>query len=607
MRGTFSLHTSSRRPYSCFEIGWIFSHHLLPALALIGSAVCSVRAQDASLFTVGQTEEIDLTDAESRAHSLALYRKALQLEDKGDRDGALKAYREILATGSYSTEVAESAATLLGADGKNGQAIAVLEQAIEDLPGSPDPHLALSRFCLIFGQGDATLQKRAYDVVRKTAKDFPTSLDAIEQTVGFYRARGEADIARTFLLEEALPAAKEAGDGPRLLAIARHAQDLWPVNRSDTREAHLAQLNSFYEAAYDVAGQNQKIRIQVAEYFVHSEQYERARDTYEEILEARPDLLEQRFRLADIRNALKDKDGYLADLEKLVEIDPHNPQTHRTLSDLHLGKGDTELAVKHLRTSLDLATGDLDDYLRLARMLQVHRDYEGVVSNTERAAILFPHSVEARYLGALAKSRLGLHNEAIAAYENTEDMGKDGGMSLNANFQFEFGAAYEQADRFDEAAKKFRKALELVPEEDTTLSARIYNYFGYMWLENDQHIAQAGEMIKRANDLLPDVSAFVDSLGWFYYLTGEVETAELELQRAWTLLQAEVADAESELSAEDAVILEHIARAQAAQGKTTEAIESLKQAIELAPENEEMKIFLKELQYTPKPESSGKE
>ena len=177
---------------------------------------------------------------------------------------------------------------------------------------------------------------------------------------------------------------------------------------------------------------------------------------------------------------------------------------------------------------------------------------------------------------------------------------------LHYGFYFEYGAAAERLGQFDRAAALFQKSIDLVPEEDPMAAAQSYNYLGYMWLEQEINIEEAGNLIRLAVDLRPDSGAYADSLGWYYFLTGDYTNALNELQRADTLMRAEYAEAfdtaldrgavtEADRTVSggaDPTILEHIARAHAKLGNLDEALATMEEAASLETATDEMKARL---------------
>jgi len=536
---------------------------------------------------------------EERSRALVLYQRALKKQRVGESEDALEAYREIIEIlPNDSSGVAQRAASILAAEGNYDEAQQLLEDAIENSQDSVRPLLALSNFAINFGNKKEGLRERGIEAADQALEQFPQSLAAIRQRISLHRAAGEIDQARD-LLRAAHTRSVE--DAPQLIQLARIARSLWPLNKVGARAANMAELNRFYESALKAAGpKDSATRIAVGQYFVNSEQYDKAKSAYEDIIKRRPDLLEQRFRLADVRKALGDVEGHIADLVTLSEIDPFNALTHKKLSDLFAEKDDLDRTLLHLQRALELKLGKHDDYIKLCKLLLYGKNDAATAVNVgRRATILFPNSSMAHFFLGIAQREDGEPGEAVPSFVKAEALADDEDADLTLEFYFEFGATLERAGDIDGASSRFKQALEKVPDDDPVAGARIYNYLGYMWLERELHVDQAGEMIKHANELVPDVSAYVDSLGWFHFVKGNFEEAERHLAHAYELLTKE----RDELYPEDAVILEHLAMAQKEQGKLREAQKTLKEAAELAPNSPSIRKHLDDLLST-KPQGS---
>ncbi len=91
--------------------------------------------------------------------------------------------------------------------------------------------------------------------------------------------------------------------------------------------------------------------------------------------------------------------------------------------------------------------------------------------------------------------------------------------------------AYERLGQWPEAESDFRQSLELRPEQPQVL-----NYLGYSFLEMDQNLDEALDMIERAVALRPDAGHIIDSLGWGLYRVGRYEEAVGHMERAVELM-----------------------------------------------------------------------
>lgn len=114
------------------------------------------------------------------------------------------------------------------------------------------------------------------------------------------------------------------------------------------------------------------------------------------------------------------------------------------------------------------------------------------------------------------------YDRAIAAAERTPDLA-DRVWSL----WMLKGGAHERAGDWASAKPALAKAVELSPQQPVAL-----NYLGYAQLERRENVKEAMGLIERASQLKPDDPAITDSLGWAYFLQGDVQRAVPVLERA---------------------------------------------------------------------------
>lgn len=101
------------------------------------------------------------------------------------------------------------------------------------------------------------------------------------------------------------------------------------------------------------------------------------------------------------------------------------------------------------------------------------------------------------------------------------------GKDEKESIAFMRGAMYEKMKKFDAAETEFRKVLESNPKNASAL-----NYLGYMLADRNVRLPDALKYIKEAVELEPNNGAYLDSLGWAYYRTGDLPKAEEYLKRA---------------------------------------------------------------------------
>jgi tetratricopeptide (TPR) repeat protein len=92
---------------------------------------------------------------------------------------------------------------------------------------------------------------------------------------------------------------------------------------------------------------------------------------------------------------------------------------------------------------------------------------------------------------------------------------------------FVWGSLMERQKKYDQAEALFKKVLASDRRNAMTL-----NYLGYMLADRGVRVEEALGYIKRAVDLDPQNSAYLDSLGWAYFKLGDYMLAEVNLRRA---------------------------------------------------------------------------
>jgi tetratricopeptide (TPR) repeat protein len=176
----------------------------------------------------------------------------------------------------------------------------------------------------------------------------------------------------------------------------------------------------------------------------------------------------------------------------------------------------------------------------------------------------------------------------VAQFEKTLAMAKDDPNLINESFHFRYGAALEQSGNHDKGVAQLRKALSLLraaPQEETDpeFTATVLNYLAYLWTDRDENLEEAGEMAREAITLSPDNGAIADTLGWWHFRKGDYPRALADLKKAERLVEEP-----------DPVILDHIGQTLMKLNEKEIAADYFRKALELEPENAEMKKRLGE-------------
>ena len=96
-----------------------------------------------------------------------------------------------------------------------------------------------------------------------------------------------------------------------------------------------------------------------------------------------------------------------------------------------------------------------------------------------------------------------------------------------AEILFRRGSSYERLGEFEKSDNDLLNSLKINPND-----AYVLNYLAYSWLERDYKINDSIKMLEKAHKIKKNDPFILDSVGWAYYLVGELTEAEKFLRKA---------------------------------------------------------------------------
>ncbi len=523
--------------------------------------------------------------ARKKSQALAHYALGRSLESQGKAQDAVEAYSRVIENQPDQIFLARKTAYLLARSGQQEEALSLLEKSLANNPNAPYAHISLSEFLATYQANDPEGLKRAFDVIEKAVPRFPDEPAVYEHLVKLFLSVDRRDDARKIVSEAA---ARENKSSDYWLRLGRLAGQVWGVREAAAvSDADL--INGIFAKALEFAGEDDTVIEKVGDYYHATSQFDRAITTYARVIAAQPERLDLREKLARAYGGKGDVEKVLETLKEIVEIDPQSAEAHKQIAGILMRAERFKEAIPYLQRALSITKGSSAEYGALGRMMIESKEFEISVKFLKEAAYLFPESPDFPFLLTFSLGGLERWEESLEQFKATIALSKEAQPQLlNEGFYFRYAAAHERLKNFKEAEELFRKTMELIARNDPNgenveFTATVYNYLGYMWIENDMKIDEAGELIKTAAELQPESGAIADSLGWFHFKKGNFEAARDELLRAEGLIE--------EL---DPVILDHIGQVFYQLGEKDKAIEYLKRAVEREPENEEYSIRLKE-------------
>jgi tetratricopeptide (TPR) repeat protein len=401
-----------------------------------------------------------LGDAYTQTHDLAkaeaAYRKATELDP------------------SELSHVRGLAQTLL-AEEKFADALTVYQKLADLMPDDSDVYLRLAQIYRELHQLD-----HAEENLLKARQYAPGSLEVMYNEAMLYEAQGR--------YEDAIRVLSDAVTGLK--------------SQSAVQPSRRRSLAILYQ--------------QLGQLYRDTQNFQAAIYTFEELgrLGEEEDR-RSRMLIMDTYRAAKDLPKALQAGKDALTKYPADPGL-RTSDALLLGEnGQTDEAVRILRSQLTKTEADREIYLNIAQVYERGRHYKEAEEAAQTA-------------------------EAIPGQPRDNEM-----------VWFLLGAIYERQKFYDRAEIEFKKTLDVNPRNGPVL-----NYYGYMLGDLGIRLDEAEALVQRALKEEPHSGAYLDSLGWIYFRENKLSEAEATLRQA---VQRE---------SHDATIRSHLAEVYAKSGRT---------------------------------------
>src|SRR5271165_5732865 len=502
---------------------------------------------------------------EKKADAQASYMEGLLLEEEGDYEEALAAYtRSLQLDPGGNPQLAVRVAHDYAKRGDVANGIDVLKDLAKARPGEPLAYLNLAYFYLKQLRKPELAVKYAEQAVAVDPKNFVGYQTLFE----VYMALKQKKEAESILLK----AEKLQSKDPNFwLSLVDLAIQLYSSNQENFPPQRVADVDPLLKKAADYAANDGNVYAKIADDYVLIDQVASAIPFYLRTLELNKENADVCYKLAQSFLKTGQRDQAIRNLEEMLKANPLKFEIYEFLARLYEEAGNKERALANYEQALLLAPNQPENYLHTAGVELELKQYDRAISTLEEARHRFPIP-QITYSLAIAFSTAKRYAEALPIFEAALQEAQSSDEELiDGSFYFNYGATAEQAGLVDKAATLLRKSIELDPSK----AAQAYNYLGYMWVDRNLNLDEAGSMIKKALEIEPDNGAFLDSLGWFYFKKGDLARALTELLHAADLFNPP-----------DPVVFEHIGDTYRSLGNTPQALSYWQKAMNLDPQNQ---------------------
>jgi tetratricopeptide (TPR) repeat protein len=504
---------------------------------------------------------------EKKADAQASYMEGLLLEEEGDYEAALVAYSKALQLDpGGNPQLAVRIAHDYAKRGDVASGIDVLKDLAKARPGEPAAYLNLAYFYLKQLRKPELAVKYAEQAVEVD----PKNLTGYQTLFEVYMALKQKKEAETTLLKAQKLDSKDPNFWLNLVDLQIQ---LYSNNQENFPPQRVAEVEPLLKKAADYAVNDGTIYAKIADDYVLIDQVASAIPFYLQTLELNKENAEVRYKLAQSFLKTGQRDQAIRSLEELLKTNPLKFEIYEFLARLYEEAGNKTRALANYEQALLLSPNQPENYLHIAGVEIELKQYDRAISTLEEARRRFPIP-QITYSLAIALSTAKRFSEALPIFEAAlQDAKSNEEELLDGSFYFNYGATAEQAGLVEKAATLLKKSIELDPSK----AAQAYNYLGYMWVDRNINLDEAGSMIKKALEIEPENGAYLDSLGWFYFKKGDFSRAITELLHAADLIEPP-----------DPVVYEHIGDTYRSLGDGPQALTFWQRALSLDPQSQSL-------------------
>lgn len=181
-----------------------------------------------------------------------------------------------------------------------------------------------------------------------------------------------------------------------------------------------------------------------------------------------------------------------------------------------------DLALEVSRRHSSYYPNDKEGYINSSLALISLQRYSEAIDELNIASSLFPEDFEVNYF-------LGLANYSIQNFENAEKYYLKSFTIDSESIASMHGLAmtYDQNEKWEKSDDLYTKLITINDQD-----AQAYNNFAYSLVERGEDLEYALRLSKKAIEISPQTSAYLDTIGWIYYKLSDLEKAKEFISKA---------------------------------------------------------------------------
>lgn len=248
-------------------------------------------------------------------------------------------------------------------------------------------------------------------------------------------------------------------------------------------------------------------------------------------------------------------------LTKVTELAPWNADAWIRLGGVYFDGGKYDQAIRVLSIAIEKFPEEFAINFLLGISYMQKEQYEPAGKYLDKAISLNSSDLNALSAYGYTLSRLKQNDKAVDILKKALKIDPS-----NVNIMGTLGLIYDSQENWQQCDSIYSAALAVDPDNSI-----VNNNYAYSLSKRGDKLDKALRMAKKAIELEPYNSSFLDTIGWVYFKLGEYAKAKEYIEKSL------------EVGGEKPVILDHLADTEYKLGNKEKAIELWKKASELAP------------------------
>ncbi|MCX6600080.1 MAG: tetratricopeptide repeat protein [bacterium] len=254
-------------------------------------------------------------------------------------------------------------------------------------------------------------------------------------------------------------------------------------------------------------------------------------------------------------------------LDQLIAQDSTDAGLVYALGNCRLQQGDTTRAEELLRRANRMEPGEPRYWIALAAVAMGRQDFARVTDLVDSALARTPPHASLFSLKGLALYRTGKLAESIPVFQQAIELDSTMYVAMGS-----LALVYDELDSVERAVELYERAIRLSDSAATYL-----NNLAYTYASRGTELERAKALVRRALEIEPDNSAYLDTMGWVEYGLGDYRAAIRWLEKA------------RRADPSNTATLEHLGDAQLKLGKRSKALRYYREALRIDPANEKLR------------------